>query len=106
MSSKWRRFEVLLPTRFDDGRDVPAELLADAVNEVVDRFDAVSFESGGIEGRWRSRTVLYRDDLARVVVDVPDKNKNRKWMRAYRARWQERLEQIEIWMVSYPIDVE
>jgi hypothetical protein len=29
MSSKWRRFEVLLPLQFNDGRDVPAEWLAD-----------------------------------------------------------------------------
>ena len=35
MSSKWRRFEVLLPLQFNDGREVPAEWLAEAVLEVV-----------------------------------------------------------------------
>jgi hypothetical protein len=35
MSSKWRRFEVLLPLQFNDGSDVPAELLAEAVLEIV-----------------------------------------------------------------------
>lgn len=30
MSSNWRRFEVLLPLRFNDGRDVPPEWLAAA----------------------------------------------------------------------------
>ena len=34
MSSKWRRFEVLLPLQFNDGREVPAEWLAEAVLEV------------------------------------------------------------------------
>lgn len=29
MSSRWRRFEVLLPLRFNDGRDVPGEWIAD-----------------------------------------------------------------------------
>ena len=38
MSSKWRRFEVLLPLQFNDGREVPAEWLAEAVLEVVDHF--------------------------------------------------------------------
>ena len=38
MSSKWRRFEVLLPLQFNDGRDVPAEWLTDAVLEVVEQF--------------------------------------------------------------------
>jgi hypothetical protein len=31
MSSKWRRYEVLLPLRLNDGRDAPEEWLAEAV---------------------------------------------------------------------------
>ena len=38
MSNRWRRFEVLLPVRFNDGRDVPPDWLAEAVLEIVDRF--------------------------------------------------------------------
>jgi len=45
MSSKWRRFEVLLPLQFNDGRSVPAEWLAEAVLEVVDHFGAASYET-------------------------------------------------------------
>jgi hypothetical protein len=43
MSSKWRRFEVLLPLEFNDGRDVPTEWLAEAVLEVVGEFGAASY---------------------------------------------------------------
>ena len=42
MSSNWRRFEVLLPLRFNDGREVPPEWLAEEVLEVVERFGAAS----------------------------------------------------------------
>ena len=42
MSSKWRRFEVLLLLQFNDGRPVPPEWLAEAVLEVVDHFGAVA----------------------------------------------------------------
>jgi hypothetical protein len=42
MKSKSRRYEVLLPMRFNDGREVPDEVLAEAVNEIVDQFGAVS----------------------------------------------------------------
>ena len=79
MKSKSRRYEVLLPVRFNNGRDVPDELLGETV---------------------------FRDDLALLVVDVPDTAKNRKWMKAYKERWKKRLEQLELWMVSYPIDIE
>jgi hypothetical protein len=47
MSSRWRRFEVLLPLQFNDGRDVPAEWLAEAVFEIVDHFGAASYEEWG-----------------------------------------------------------
>ena len=46
MSSRLRRFEVLLPLQFNDGRDVPGEWLAEAVLEIVDQFSAakIAFE--------------------------------------------------------------
>ena len=50
MSSKWRRFEVLLPLQFNDGREVPAEWLAEAVLEVVDHFGAASYVTQKVEG--------------------------------------------------------
>jgi hypothetical protein len=52
MSSKWRRYEVLLPLRFNDGRDVPELWLAEAVLEVVDLFGAASYETQKVEGHW------------------------------------------------------
>jgi hypothetical protein len=42
MGSKWRRFEVLLPLQFNDGRDIPAEWLADAVLKIVGQSGAAS----------------------------------------------------------------
>jgi hypothetical protein len=75
MSSKWRRFEVLLPLKFNDGRSVPPEWLAEAILAVVDHFGAASYETQKVEGHWRHGGVLYRDDLVRVVVDVPDSAK-------------------------------
>ncbi len=106
MSSKWRRFEVLLPLQFNDGREVPPDWLADAVLEIVDRFGAVSYETQKVEGHWRQGGILYRDNLVKLVVDVPEAAGNRDWMRQFRDRWKDRLEQLELWMVSYRIEVE
>jgi hypothetical protein len=106
MSSNWRRFEVLLPLQFNDGRDVPGEWLAEAVLEIVDHFGAVSYETQRIEGHWRQSGVLYRDTLVRLVVDLPESALNRQWMQQFKDRWRTRLEQVELWMVSYQITVE
>src|SRR5579872_1308879 len=106
MPNNWRRFEVLLPVQFNDGRDVPPEWLADAVLEIVERFGAASYETQPIEGHWRHGNVLYRDNLVRLVIDVPDTPANRKWMKAFKLRWMARLQQLELWMVSYLIKIE
>ena len=100
MSSRWRRYEVLLPVQFNDGRDVPSEWLAEAVLEIVDHFGAASYETQKVEGHWRHGGVLYRDDLVRIVIDVPDLAKNRQWMKQFKKRWRDRLEQLELWVIS------
>jgi hypothetical protein len=97
---------VLLPLRFNDGRDVPGEWIAEAVLEIVDHFGAASYETQRVEGHWRHSGILYRDDLVRIVVDVPDSPRNRQWMKQFKDRWKVRLEQLELWMVSYRIEVE
>ena len=106
MSSRLRRFEVLLPLQFNDGRDVPGEWLAEAVLEIVDHFGAASYETQKLEGHWRHGGVVYRDNLVKVVVDVDDSPDSRQWMKDFKARWKDRLEQLELWMVSYIIEVE
>jgi hypothetical protein len=106
MSSKWRRFEVLLPLQFNDGSEVPPDWIAEAVLEVTEHFGAASYETQRVEGHWRHEGVLYRDNLVRLVVDAPDTTRNREWMRGFKARWKDRLDQLELWLVSYRIDLD
>jgi hypothetical protein len=77
---------VLLPLRFNDGREVPPEWLGEAVLEIVDQFGAASYETQQVEVHWQNKGTIYRDDLARLVVDVPDTNSNRSWMKAYKRK--------------------
>ena len=106
MSSKWRRFEVMLPLQFNDGRAVPPEWIPEAALEIVDQFGAARYETQRVEGHWRHAGVLCRDDLVRIVVDVPDTSQNRQWMKKFKKRWKDRLEQLELWLISYRIDIE
>lgn len=106
MNSTLRRFEILLPLRFNDGRNIPADLLADAVLEVVDQFGSVSYYDNLIEGHWTHKGNVYRDNNSKLVVDVENSDENREWMRDYKVRWKEKLDQLDLWLVSYEIDVE
>lgn len=86
MRSKLRRYEVLLPARYNDGQEVPGDLIGEAVKEIVKQFGAVAFFENAAKGYWQHGDTLYRDDLGLIVVDVRDTAANRKWMKAYKAR--------------------
>ncbi len=45
MSRSLRRFEILLPLRFNDGQPVPDDLVASTLLELEQRFGAVSAET-------------------------------------------------------------
>jgi hypothetical protein len=42
----------------------------------------------------------------KIVVDIPNINENREWMRDFKTRWKAKLEQLDLWLVSYTIDVD
>ena len=58
MSGKWRRYEALLPLRFNDGREVPGDWLAEAVIEIVDHFGSASYETQKVEGHVTFHTAM------------------------------------------------
>jgi len=72
MNGTFRRFEILLPLRFNDGSAVPPALIATTLLELEQRFGAVSVETQAVQGMWQHQGQSYRDDLTRVFVDVPE----------------------------------
>ncbi len=106
MSNRYRRFEVMLPLEFNDGKPVPREWLGRAVREVALHFKGASFEPQIIKGLWVHEGTLYRDNLSRLTVDVTDAQKNRRWMKEFKTQWKAKLDQLELWLVSWRIEIE
>jgi hypothetical protein len=105
MSNAFRRFEMLLPLRFNDGQPVPDDLIAESLLELRERFGAVSCESQATRGTWIHEGQVYRDDLVRVYVDVPDAPESRDFFSGFKEKLKLRFRQIDIWMTTYPIEV-
>jgi hypothetical protein len=105
MSRSLRRFEFLLPLRFNDGLPVPDDLIADLLLRLANRFGAASSETQTIHGRWRHEGRVYRDELMRVFVDVPDVPETRQFFLEFKEILKRELRQIDIWMTTYPIEV-
>jgi homoserine trans-succinylase len=105
MSSSSRRFEILLPLRFNDGQPVPDDLVADTLLELRQQFGAVSSETQVIRGIWEHQGQSYRDDLVRVFVDVADVPESRHFFIDFKERLKSRFQQLDIWVTTYPIEV-
>ena len=58
MSTPVRRYEILLPLQFNDGRPVPDSVLAETLLELRIEFGAVSCETQSIRGWWQHQVLL------------------------------------------------
>ncbi len=105
MPKPFRRFELLLPTKFNSGEPVPGELFADTLLDLEQQFDAVSSETQHIEGRWHHQGEFYRDELIRVFCDVPDTPENLQFFVEFKERLKSRFQQLDIWMTTYLLGV-
>jgi hypothetical protein len=105
MSSTLRRYEILLPLRFNDGKPVPDELVGQTILDIRQQFAAVSPETQVIRGHWQSQGEVFRDELVRLFVDVADTEENRAFFVAYKEQLKARFRQLDIWMTSFLVDV-
>jgi hypothetical protein len=105
LMSVLRRYEILLPSQFNDGNQIPPERLAETLSQLEARFRAVSCETQIIQGIWRQESEIYRDSLIRIFVDVADTPENREFFTQFKEQLKERFQQLEIWMTTHPIEI-
>jgi hypothetical protein len=100
-----RRYEILLPLTHNDSRPVDTDLFEQVREELVNLFGGMSFQPNIVRGIWVHEGSRFEDELFRHVVDVEDTPENRQFFVDYKGTLRERFEQIEIYIVSYPVDV-
>jgi hypothetical protein len=61
--SRLRRYDFLLPRKFNDGQPVPDDLISQTLGELEERFGAISWETQVIQGAWRQQGERFRDEL-------------------------------------------
>lgn len=100
-----RRFEILLPKRFNDGAIVPRRLVGRTQLDLLARFSALSYDPQAISGMWIHEGQTYLDALTRLFVDVADTRENMQFFRSFKEILKTRFMQIDIWMVHFAIEV-
>ncbi|MBI1832357.1 MAG: hypothetical protein HYR84_13015 [Planctomycetes bacterium] len=94
-----------MPIRFNDGRPVSGELLEQTREELMAHFRAVQIQPHTVLGLWVYEGARFEDELRRFTVDVEDTAENQQFFVTFKQELLERFEQIEIYVVSYPVDI-
>jgi hypothetical protein len=105
MSSLQRRFEILLPQRFNDGTAVPDDLFGQTILELRHQFGSLSSDTQIIRGIWEHAGQSFRDDLIRIFIDVADNPENQQFFRDFKERLKVRFQQVDIRITTYLVEV-
>lgn len=100
-----RRFEILLPLRFNDGQPIPSDRYDQTREELVAHFGSVTVEPGTVRGVWVHQGTRYEDELRRLVLDVEDTPENQAFFSSLQPILRQRFEQLEIYIASFPVDI-
>ena len=100
---KWR-YEILLPVRHNSGQPVSGELLEQTREELLAQFDGITIAPHTVLGIWVHEGSRFEEEMRRLTVDVDDTLENQEFLVRYKATLLERFDQIEIYIISYPID--
>ncbi len=101
----FRRYEIILPTRHNDGTPVEQEKFFQTNRELASRFGGVSFLPDTLRGVWIHEGHAYEEGNVRLFVDVNDTQANAEFFMHFKETLKERFRQIEIWIVSYEIRI-
>jgi hypothetical protein len=79
-----RRYEILLPLKFNDGRPVSDAVLHQTREDLVQRFEAVSVQPQSLAGVWIHEGVRYEDISVKMTLDADDTPENREFFSSFK----------------------
>lgn len=101
----FKRYEILLPTRYNDGLAVEEERFAQTRRDLVAEFGAVTWCPERLQGIWSQGGKIFEDTHIKVVIDVEDTPRVHAFFRRFKETLKCRYRQIDIWMISYAIEI-
>src|SRR5687768_11130865 len=101
----FRRYEITLPTRYNDGRPIEPQKLLLTRREIAGRFGALTFIPQPVHGEWTHEGVRYDDVNIRIVVDAEDTPATAAFFTQLKETLKSRFQQLDIWIVSYEIRI-
>src|SRR5438552_254012 len=101
----FKRYEILLPTRYNDGRPVEEEKFTQTRRDLVFAFGAVTWCPDRLQGVWTHGGQIFEDTNIKVVIDLEDTSDTDAFFQQFKQTLKARFDQIDIWMISYRIEI-
>ncbi len=99
-----KRYEILLPLNYNDGREIELEKFDQTAEELCERFGGVTQDSVRVTGTWKYGGTRFRDTLVRIRVDTTDPSAY-AYLKSQKEVWKDRFQQLDIWITGHEIDV-
>ena len=102
-----RRYEIYLPLKYNDGKEIEPEKIQRIKQELVEMFGAitVSSRSSPYQGTWKYGGVEYVDDIIKVEVVTSSNRMMKKVLKDFKERLKKSLRQIDILITTHGIQV-
>ena len=101
----FKRYEILLPIRYNDGILVEPEKFYQTREELVVQFGALTTCPELYEGTWIFDQQKFEDSSVRLYVDVEASPEHRAFFVRFKETLKSRFRQLDIWIVSYDIEI-
>src|SRR2546427_1092249 len=102
-----RKYEIYLPLKYNDGKEIEAEKIKRIREELIDAFGGitVSSPSSPYQGTWKYGGGEYIDDIIKIEI-IPFRGKGtKKILRDFQKRLKKNLPQVDILITTHGIQV-
>jgi uncharacterized protein YnzC (UPF0291/DUF896 family) len=102
-----RKYEVYLPLKYNDGKDIEPEKIKQIKQELVETFGAITVSSlsSPYQGTWKYGGVEYIDDIIKIEIVASGDKVTKRFLKDFKERIKESLQQIDILITTHGIQV-
>lgn len=102
-----RKYEIYLPLKYNDGKEIESEKIKRIREDLIRMFGAITVSSlsSPYQGTWKYGGVEYIDDIIKVEIVTSGDRATRKFLKDFKERLKESLRQVDILITTHGIHV-
>ena len=96
-----------MPLRYNDGREIEAEKIKRIKEELVNAFGGITASppESAYQGIWKYAGVEYIDEIIKIEVVTPGDKVTKKFLKDFKDRLKEDLQQVDILITTHGIQI-